>query len=338
MKLSIIVPVYNVELYLRRCVDSILSQTFTDYELILVDDGSPDNCGKICDEYAQKDARITVIHKANGGLSDARNAGLRIATGEFVGFVDSDDEITPDMYSRLMDLAQKHEAQIVGCGTKQLNQEGVVLGLWPKLTEVKIYHYEDFILDYLPFKRIEIQPSVTNKILRRELFEACPFPKGKYYEDDFILLELLRQCKTIVIDPAYCYHYYICREGSITNLSYNPKRFALTELGLTHYEFFCKYGEKKQQEYALSNYTSRYMVNFFAVHIVHKNLKPQYVPYQRQFRSYFGKILHNPEICKVKKLTILLMYVNKHLAYRLCKKYFPECLPEFLRAKEDLNP
>lgn len=96
--LSIIVPVYKVEPYLHRCVDSILAQTFTDFELILVDDGSPDNCGAICDEYAAKDSRILVIHKENGGLSDARNAGLDIAKGEYIGFVDSDDYISPQMY------------------------------------------------------------------------------------------------------------------------------------------------------------------------------------------------------------------------------------------------
>lgn len=96
--ISIIVPVYNVEAYLCRCIDSILAQTFTDFELILVDDGSPDNCSSICDEYAKKDSRIVVVHKENGGLSDARNTGLDIAKGEYIGFVDSDDFIHPQTY------------------------------------------------------------------------------------------------------------------------------------------------------------------------------------------------------------------------------------------------
>ena len=105
MKLSIIVPVYQVADTLRRCVDSIVSQTFTDWELILVDDGSPDNCGIICDEYTEKDCRIKVIHKENGGLSDARNAGLKMAQGEFVTFVDSDDYIRQDTYEKVMKYA-----------------------------------------------------------------------------------------------------------------------------------------------------------------------------------------------------------------------------------------
>lgn len=101
-KISIIVPVYEVEPYIHKCVDSILAQTFTDFELILVDDGSPDNCGEICDEYEENDSRIRVIHKENGGPSSARNAGLNIAKGDYIGFVDSDDWIETDMYEMLI--------------------------------------------------------------------------------------------------------------------------------------------------------------------------------------------------------------------------------------------
>ena len=113
--LSIIVPVYNVEKYIERCIKSILNQSFTNFELILVDDGSPDNCGKICDEYKKKDSRIKVIHKKNGGLSDARNAGLNIATGKYIGFVDSDDIIHPQMYEKLFNCINKYNSDIVQC-------------------------------------------------------------------------------------------------------------------------------------------------------------------------------------------------------------------------------
>ena len=106
-KISVIVPVYNVENYLRRCVDSIINQTYKNLEIILVDDGSPDNCPVICDEYAQKDSRIKVIHKENGGLSSARNCGMDMATGEYIGFVDGDDWIESDMYKFLIENAEK---------------------------------------------------------------------------------------------------------------------------------------------------------------------------------------------------------------------------------------
>ena len=114
--ISIIVPVYDVEPYLRKCIDSILIQSYRDLEIILVDDGSPDNCGAICDEYAEKDKRIKVIHKKNGGLSDARNAGLDIATGEYIGFVDSDDWVMPDMYEYLYKAVKEYDADMSVCG------------------------------------------------------------------------------------------------------------------------------------------------------------------------------------------------------------------------------
>lgn len=115
-KISIIVPVYRVENYLDRCIKSILNQTFTDFELILVDDGSPDRCPQKCDDWCKVDKRIKVIHKENGGLSSARNAGLEAAKGEYIGFVDSDDWITCDMYELLYRLAKKYKADIVGVG------------------------------------------------------------------------------------------------------------------------------------------------------------------------------------------------------------------------------
>ena len=110
--ISIIIPVYKTEPYLRKCVDSVLAQTYTNLEVILVDDGSPDDCGKICDEYAAKDSRVKVIHKENGGLSSARNCGLDVATGKYIGFVDSDDWIDPDMYETLLGLLLRYDADI----------------------------------------------------------------------------------------------------------------------------------------------------------------------------------------------------------------------------------
>lgn len=121
-KISVIVPVYNVAPYLKKCVDSIINQTFTDIEIILVDDGSTDESGTICDQYAQKDSRVKVIHKPNGGLSDARNSGLEVCSGEYIGFVDSDDWISPDMYETLIHFAVKEDLDVAMCG---------VLDIWP---------------------------------------------------------------------------------------------------------------------------------------------------------------------------------------------------------------
>ncbi|MCF0156053.1 MAG: glycosyltransferase, partial [Veillonella sp.] len=133
-KISVIVPIYNVEPYIHQCVDSIINQTYKDLEIILVDDGSPDNCGKICDEYAAKDDRVKVIHRPNGGLSAARNSGLDVATGEYIAFVDSDDYIACNMYSDMMEFMLKHKLDIVVCSSYRVKNS--------KIKEEK-YTYEE---------------------------------------------------------------------------------------------------------------------------------------------------------------------------------------------------
>ena len=126
--ISVIIPVYKVEPYLRQCVDSILSQTYTNLEVILVDDGSSDHCPAICDSYATQDSRVRVIHKTNGGLSDARNAALEVCTGDYIAFVDSDDWIEPEMYTDMMDLMQKQKLDIVFCTVREI-VDGVPAGV-----------------------------------------------------------------------------------------------------------------------------------------------------------------------------------------------------------------
>ena len=129
-KISVIVPVYKVEPYLRKCLDSIVNQTYRNLEIILVDDGSPDNCGAICDEYAAGDGRIRVIHQENGGVSSARNAGLSAVTGEWVGWVDSDDWIEPDMYEYLLKNALEQNADIAVCSHYEVHRETEVFCGW----------------------------------------------------------------------------------------------------------------------------------------------------------------------------------------------------------------
>lgn len=148
LAISIIVPVYNVEKYLNRCLDSILNQTFTDFELILVDDGSTDNSGIICDEYKTKDNRIKVIHKENGGLSSARNAGLDIARGRYIGFVDSDDFISKDMYQILYNEAEKNKADMIMCEFKKVdkNYEAINNNLYKK-SDIKLLKKDEILED-----------------------------------------------------------------------------------------------------------------------------------------------------------------------------------------------
>ncbi len=225
--ISVIVPVYNVQEYLPACVDSILSQTFNDYELILVDDGSPDACGDICDEYAKKDERVHVIHKKNGGLADARNSGIDSAKGAYLTFIDSDDIIYKDYLKYLYDAALAYGAEIVqGMITTHLDQLGQTgTDRHHKTYDVRILAGEDAIRDYLMYRTY--YSTATFKLIKRELFEGVRFPVGKYSEDEFTTYKLVLKSKKGVCLPEYVY-YYRLREGSIVR-SYNTKRFEVCD-------------------------------------------------------------------------------------------------------------
>lgn len=169
--ITVVVPVYNVENYIKKCVESILNQTYRKLEIILVDDGSTDKSGEICDEFSVIDSRIKVIHKKNGGLSDARNAGLKIATGNYVTFVDSDDYIAVDMYRTMIEAMNRNKAEIGVCGIGYITN-GVIREI-SCLPAEKVYK-EDALITY--FSTNDLNTSVCNKIFKRTLFEGIAFP------------------------------------------------------------------------------------------------------------------------------------------------------------------
>lgn len=208
--ISIIVPVYKVEKYLHTCVDSILKQTYENLEIILVDDGSPDNCGSLCDSYAAQDPRIRVIHKPNGGLSDARNAGLEIATGEYVGFIDSDDYIAPDMYRVLYDAITKHHADVAVCSSQNVCESETKI--FP-VSQGNVRVYTGNESSYALFTGA-ITHFAWNKLYKRSLFSSIRFPLGKIYEDLFTTYRVLRTCHTVVHTNTALYFYRI-RNDSI---------------------------------------------------------------------------------------------------------------------------
>jgi glycosyltransferase involved in cell wall biosynthesis len=330
-KLSVIVPIYNVEAYLHRCIDSVLAQTFTDFELILVDDGSPDNCGAICDAYALKDPRVRVIHKENGGRSDARNTGLDACRGDYIGFVDADDYISSRMYQRLLELIERYGADMATTGFVNVDENGNHLEVYPQLSQECLLDQEDFIDHFYPDNKWKIFASPCNKLYRKRIFQNLRYPEGKPYEDSFLLLPLLDRCHEIAVDDEHHYFYFNTREGSIMNERYSPQRFLLIDLSLEQYAFFANKGLTGQQEYALSEVVSNYMINFFAVYIAHAELKKMFKPYRSIFQQYLWRIMRNHQICRMKKLVVLMMYLNKKAAYRFCRKYFPECLPADMR-------
>lgn len=210
--ISIIVPVYKVEKYLAKCVESILAQTFADFELILVDDGSPDSCGKLCDEYALKDSRIKVIHKENGGLSDARNAGIQVAKGEYLGFVDSDDYIAPDMYELLYRLILENNAQIAVCDAAVVEEDAEAS--YTDSEKIYVLEHEDALREMISKRLFAV--NAWNKLYKKELFSNTFYPKGMLYEDLATMYKLIDNTERIVYIPAKKYA-YVQRQGSIMN-------------------------------------------------------------------------------------------------------------------------
>ncbi|MBQ9936947.1 MAG: glycosyltransferase [Oscillospiraceae bacterium] len=223
--LSIVVPVYNVEQYLARCLDSILSQTLTDFEVIAVDDGSPDNCGKILDEYSQKDKRIKVIHKENGGVSSARNAALDLAQGEYIGFVDSDDYIEPNMYEYLVDSIKKSGCDIVICGYHEvLSDETKDIRICERETSISS---REGIVGLIEDKTY--RGYLWNRLYKRELFDGIRFPETVVMEDLYVNHLLFEKVdKIYLLDKAL--YYYIRREDSVT-----MKRRTKTDVALFRY-------------------------------------------------------------------------------------------------------
>lgn len=212
MKLSIIIPIYNVEPYLPQTIRSVLNQSFQDFELILVNNGSSDGSGKVCDRFADVDQRIRVIHQENSGVSVARNTGVAAAQGEYVGFTDSDDIIEKDMYETLVTLAQEHNAEIVQC---EHDREGVLNGA-KRLQKIVTMDGEAFVRRMFTKTggRYTNQVSLCTKIFRKELFSGILFPPGQVYEDEQETYKLCLKAKTIVETTDILYH-YIKRENSI---------------------------------------------------------------------------------------------------------------------------
>lgn len=247
--ISIIIPVYKVEKYLEKCIESVLKQTYTNLQIILVDDGSPDNCGKICDEYAKKDSRIEVIHKANGGLSDARNVGISKAKGRYIGFVDSDDYIKENMYEILLNLIKKYDADVSIC-----NLYDVIDGneyIRNKENGIREYSRLDILKEVLLDKNI--QSYAWNKLYKKELFDEVKYPIGKKYEDIGTTFYIFEKCNKIVVtsEPEY---YYLKRSDSLVNNVTESTVFDYMELILQRYLYI--YDNIKE----LKQYNDYYLV------------------------------------------------------------------------------
>ena len=214
--ISIVVPVYNVEKYLTRCIESLINQTCNNLEIILVDDGSTDKSGKICDNYSKKDKRIKVIHKKNGGLSDARNTGIDIASGKYIGFIDSDDWILPNMYLKLYNLLIDNSAEISVCNFIQTSRENMKYNI--KHEKIKILNREEAIKKLSIDK--EIMDYAWNKLYKTELFKNIRYPVGKNMEDKGTTYKLFLKANKIVYTNNIYYMYFYRKDSIVNQVNY----------------------------------------------------------------------------------------------------------------------
>jgi glycosyltransferase involved in cell wall biosynthesis len=260
---SIIIPVYNVEKYLDKCLDSVVNQTYTNLEIILVDDGSHDNCPAICNQWRSRDSRIKVIHQENGGLSHARNEGLKIATGEFIGFVDSDDWIEPEMYEVLLDTMMETGADIAICGSLNESEDSSTFIQKPKSPTIKIYPAEK-ALELLISGKSSIRNAVWNKLFRKHFLKNIPFQVGKIYEDMLWTPQVIGSAQTVVTIDLPLYH-YLYRSESLSHdvhnlyhilrdesemyeqrIQYIHEQYpALEDLAIAQYQILCCYNYKQ---------------------------------------------------------------------------------------------
>lgn len=302
---SIIIPVYNVEPYIRRCVYSVINQTYNNLEIILVNDGSNDNSPQICDELAKIDKRIIVIHKKNGGLSDARNAGLDICRGEFISFIDSDDWVNENFIKTLLSQALKLNADII-IG-ENIRTDGII-PVFTQAPQTKLYSAKEALLHLFSQNHVAFVIS-CGKLYKRNLFSSLRFPIGKYHEDEFTTYILFYKSKKIVYTTEILYYYYQ-RAGSIVStrhpwdvLEYLEQRYLFfkekQERDLLPYllpplcwQFLCAYWhESHQSKDNASNYLKQLRIyvndfNFIKAPLFHTFFLRLFAKYPKLYLFY----------------------------------------------------
>ncbi|MDQ0198773.1 glycosyltransferase family 2 protein [Neobacillus ginsengisoli] len=317
-KISIIVPVYNVEKYLVKCIDSILNQTFSDFELILVNDGSTDKSGEICDEYSKIDKRIKVVHKKNGGLSSARNAGIDLAKGEYIAFVDSDDYIHKRMYEVLYNNAIINSSDIIICDFTVANE-----GVFYDTSNLNIDIVAQNFSNIESLNKLYTSKGISfivawNKLYKRELFNDIRYEKGRIHEDEFIIHQILYKSSKVTYLPIKLY-YYLQTNNSIIRSPYNIKRLDLVYALKERVDFFSEVKQTKLQQLAETNFVQSFFLNYYKAKYNVSNNNKELRQLKKVFSLSVGPLLVNPFFNKKEKILWLLFVLNP-LLYEIYHK------------------
>lgn len=311
-EISVIVPVYNVEKYLRRCVDSILSQTYREMEVLLVDDGATDQSGSICDAYAAQDPRVRVIHKKNGGLSDARNAGMEASAGKYLCFIDSDDFIHQRMLEVLHNLALREDADVAVCGICDC-YEGSQTNQSKEIREIVCTGVEAL---KLTLEGNDLPGSVCSKLIRRELVSDHRFLKGKTYEDAFFTPELLIPARKVAATTESLYYYWH-RAGSITTKPFSQRNMDVVDA----YRFTLEQVQKSCPELCDVAMFRLYWAHFVVLDkiLVTPNYKqlPQYAQVVGFLKKNWRSIVTCSYFQKARRIAALALKIHVGLYRRL---------------------
>lgn len=307
---SVIIPIFNVEQFLDQCVESVINQTYKNLEIILVDDGSPDNCGKMCDEYAAQDNRIKVIHKQNGGLSDARNVGIDIATGNYITFIDSDDYVMPDMINILIRIIVNSYTDIAQCEFIRSKSGCVSESKQGAFQSEKFTVYsENKMAAYIKNKKFAT--AAWGKIYKKSLFNEIRFPVGRLHEDVFTTYKLIHKAESVAVTDYVGYVYRIT-ENSITTSKFSPKKLDSV------------YGKLEQSEFIENNYPNLrknaysaiiYACNQCLLQMAKSRYKgkDEYAFLQKLYRQY-GKHYICDKVSALGKVVAVLALINIYLA------------------------
>lgn len=312
-KISIIVPIYKVENYIDKCIISITEQTYKNLEIILVDDGSPDKCPEICEKYAKKDNRIKVIHKKNGGLSDARNAGLKVATGKYIGFVDSDDYIEKDMYQILYNNLIKTNSDISIVNLKEVKENEIIENNVKDEQNIIEYNKLEALKKLIENK---IKSYAWNKLYKKEILNDIEFPIGRKMEDLAVMYKIFEKVNKVVYTDKIEY-YYLQRKNSILgNISESLVK-DLQYFVKERYDYIEKKYPQLKETLDIDRIKNNLIYNRNACEIGSRELfdkidfKNEYIFYKKNFKKYKNKIFEDTK--KIIKCEYTLLYINRKL-------------------------
>ena len=312
---SVVVPVYNVLPFLKRCLDSIICQTYSNLEIIIVDDGSTDGSGLVCDEYKKKDSRIKVIHRENGGLSEARNTGIEIFNGKYITFIDSDDWIEPSYVEYLYTLISENKADMVQCAFRYIDSNHKVYNKVSNTQEILVYEKKQATKDLLLTKHLF--SSAWGKLYQRRFFEYLRYPKGKLFEDIPVTYDVVLSSNIIVYGDIALYNYYYNNQG-ISKAKFNPRRLDVIE-------FISGAVDKVVQEYPelkLDCDVAMFRTYLGVFLSFDENTKYGNIEEEiwQSLKKYRQSVINNSDASKVIRIKALSTYLGKNFVKKRLKR------------------